>query len=172
MDEIFRALEKLPQRARVAFAAICANRVQVIFKRTTQAETVPAGPRMAIDTAMAFAAGSQPPDAARIAQAKAAVDGAFPPADEGGGPDHFSCGSAAYALDAIADTSPRSAWLAAGRAMDAIDQVDEEGGSDEEGAWQLQVLQRIAAAGPSGLTPQFVASLDGPEPEWLKRFLS
>lgn len=146
-DHTFKQLERLSQRARVLFAAVCARRVGVIYAVTCEEARVPSGPRIAVETALNWARSTAPEfDQGVLAAAREAVNAAFPPAEMGGGADHFACAAAAYELDSITDSSPRAAWIAAGRALDAIGEIDEAGGEEEEQQWQSKVLNHIALA--------------------------
>jgi hypothetical protein len=170
MDKLEADLARLSQQARVAFAAACAERVLIIYKYTSQGDIVRAGPGMAVETAWSFASGSTV-DGARMDKVKASIDAAYPEPDLGGGPDQFSVSTASYALDAITDTTTKSAWSASQYAVYTIEQIDDEqGGGDEERAWQQRVLQLAASAGNGSVERQAFRALVAEKPQWLERF--
>jgi hypothetical protein len=169
MNELEQELAGLPRRLRVAFAAGCAQRVLSLYRYTAQGGVVHPGPGAAIETAWSFAAGEDV-NAKRIQGVKDEVNGAFPEPDLGGGSDHFAVAAAAYALDAIEDRTPRSALLAAGRVLDAIAQVDEEDGVEEEEAWQRGALQVVKKWGERPIRRDLFGALGGEKPRWLLRF--
>jgi hypothetical protein len=168
MDEMQEELARLPLRVRVAFAAACAQRVLVIYEYTSQGDLIRRGPSVAIKTAWSFAVGEQV-DENRIEYARTEVNRAFPEPELGGGSDHFAVAAAAYALDAIEDETARSARLAAGRACDAIAQVDDEDGVEEEELWQNRALQVAKEWGTKPIRQDMFDVLGNEKPNWLLR---
>jgi len=153
----------------VAFAAACAQRVATIYRLTAQHAVVHRGFNDAIDTAWAFAQGEEI-NARRLQDAKDQVNEAFPEPDLGGGPDHFAVAAAAYALDAIEDKTPKSAWLAAGRARDAISQIDDAGGVEEEITLQHDALQIAKDCGDTLIQRDMFDSFVNQKAEWQIRW--
>jgi hypothetical protein len=171
MNELEKELAQLPRRTNVAFGAACAERVLIIYKYTSPGTVVFRGPRIAIDAAWSFAKGEEV-DEKHIEYARVEVNRAFPEPDLGGGAAHISCAAAAYALDAIHDNTARAAGTAAAYALDAIDQIDEEGGVEEERAWQNHALQIAKEWGNKPIRKNMFDVLGGDKPSWLLRFES
>jgi hypothetical protein len=168
MDKLEGELTQLPPRTRVAFAAGCAQRVLPVYKYTVPGDVIFRGPSLAVNTAWSFAEGEEIDDN-RLKQVRAELERAFPEPDLGGGANHFACSSAAYAADAIEDKTARSARLAAGRARDAIDQIDEEDGVEEEKRWQDQALQVVKSWGDKPIRRDMFDALTREKPGWLRR---
>jgi hypothetical protein len=168
MDKLEEELERLPPRTRTAFGAACAQRVLPVYKYTVPGDVIFRGPGLAVNTAWSFAEGEEIDDK-RLEHAKAEVNRAFPEPDLGGGANHFACSAAAYALDSIRDETARSARLAAGRARDAIDQIDEEDGVKEEQEWQNRALRVAKEWGDRPLRRDMFDTLGTEKPKWLRR---
>jgi hypothetical protein len=169
MEDFDNELARLPQRSRVAFAAVCAQRALVIYEYTTHDEIIRRGPSVAIETAWTFAEGADL-DKKQIEFARTEVEKAYPEEEDGGGPELFSVSAAQYALEAIEDPTPESALLAAGRVLDCIGPIDEEDGVEEEHAWQRRALQLIESLGDKPIRRDLFKDLIDKKPEWQKRF--
>jgi hypothetical protein len=169
MDKVENELDRLSHHMRAAFAAACAQRVLSIYKYTAQGDVIRRGPSVAIETAWSFAEGAEV-DEKRIHYAKDEVNRAFPEPELGGGADHFAVAAAAYALDAIEDETAKSASLAAGRACDAIAQIDELDGVEEEKDWQRHALQIAKEWGKQPIRRDMFDVLGTQKPRWLLRF--
>lgn len=171
MDQLEEELTPLPHRTRVALAAACAQRALPIYKLTVPGDVIFRGPSVAISVAWSFAE-SEEVKQERLEYARGEINRAFPEPELGGGANHFACASAAYALDAIEDKTARSVRLALGRVRDAIRQIDDEDGVEEEKEWQNRALQVCKEWDDKPIRRDMFDVSGSDKPKWLLRFES